>query len=262
MMSFQTRKNPIYGNIKLYNQTGELLARISPKRANWYTEKGLAWKAIDDNGIILNFIANGPGVYQDEYLLEPKANMCVVCGKTEDLTTHHVVPRCFKRFFPLEIKERSSYDVVCLCSDCHEKYEIEAHKLKQEIAEIYGVSYTPENFAGDKEYKKAIGYAYALLNYREQMPIERKRDMVKFIKSFFSLEKLTLKKLREISKKPRKTREFAEFTFGKEVVERIVSLQQFVECWRSHFLHICQPKFLSEKWKVNKSIYLRKSYDE
>ena len=138
-MELECRKNPVYSNGAILSPDGELLARVGNKRANWYLNKGLADKISDDPLIVqLNFVPKGHGNRGDSYMLSDKINRCVVCASTEALTTHHIIPREFSRNFPAKIKERRSADVIVMCVSCHTSYEVEADKLKKELAEKYG----------------------------------------------------------------------------------------------------------------------------
>ena len=41
-------------------------------------------------------------------------------GNIGNLTRHHVVPHCYRRNFPQELKAYCSHDVLPLCHSCHE----------------------------------------------------------------------------------------------------------------------------------------------
>jgi hypothetical protein len=61
------------------------------KKLNWYLDRNLAEK-LDDCSIRLIFQPNGVGHVNpdEEYYLEDRDNICVVCGTSSDLTLHHV----------------------------------------------------------------------------------------------------------------------------------------------------------------------------
>lgn len=119
------RQSKIYGGIEVYSKAGKLMFRCDEKKRQWYLSRNLA-EAISENAIKLIFDAKGTGEPADILSLEKK-NECVVCGVTdyERLTPHHIIPREFRVYFPENLKSHSSLFVVCLCVDCHRKYESE-----------------------------------------------------------------------------------------------------------------------------------------
>src|SRR4051812_41915441 len=98
----RTRTTAIYDNMVVLDMDGEAIFRCGKKRARWYLGNGLAVK-VGPKAIQLNFRTNGPGKKGDEYYLQAKANRCVVCGSDDQphLTSHHVMPRCYRRHLPL-----------------------------------------------------------------------------------------------------------------------------------------------------------------
>ena len=48
---------------------------------------------------------------------------CVLCGTTDKLTIHHVVPQCIRKLFPLSEKARARQWCVLLCVKCHKNVE-------------------------------------------------------------------------------------------------------------------------------------------
>lgn len=67
----------------------------------------------------LNFepAARAVGTVGEFYKL-PKLNQCVVCGVTESFNRKHIVPREYRKHFPVVMKSHSSHDVVLLCPRC------------------------------------------------------------------------------------------------------------------------------------------------
>jgi len=129
------RKNIIYGNCKVFSPQDELMFLCLEKKAKWYLDRGLAIIVKEDPlEIKLTFQPNGKGhTFNSAYYLAKKENKCVVCGETDikELTKHHVVPSEYVKHFPLEVKSRSSHDIVAICQKCHYDYENNhAQKLK------------------------------------------------------------------------------------------------------------------------------------
>src|SRR5271166_1799420 len=99
-------KRPLYDNCCVYSIDGALLFKSNKKRALWYVERNLATVLKEDPfEIKLNFITKGLGHKDDPFYLQSRDNICIVCGSEAELTRHHIVPFCFRRFFPLEKKD-------------------------------------------------------------------------------------------------------------------------------------------------------------
>lgn len=78
---------------------------------------------ISPNGAIAMPIScrccTGAGHAGDAFHLAAKVNQCVVCGSQDSLKRMYIVPRMFRRLFPVGAKCHTSHDVVLLCAPCH-----------------------------------------------------------------------------------------------------------------------------------------------
>jgi hypothetical protein len=181
-------------------------------------------------------------------------NRCVTCGNEEYLTRHHVVPYCYRRYFPLELKSHNFHDVLSLCSNCHDKYERKADELKEKIASIYNAP-----VGGEVESKvdiiKYTKMATTLLSDIPNIPKSRILFLRNEIKDFFKIKRLTKKRLKKISEiKSTIVRK----THGEIVISKIDDIQSFVEMWRKHFIDNNDCKHLPEKWNVKNKIWITK----
>lgn len=62
------------------------------KKARWYLDRELAVKRDDEERAIqLTFEAKGQGHDENDYMIEDRKNICVVCASQAGLTLHHVV---------------------------------------------------------------------------------------------------------------------------------------------------------------------------
>lgn len=109
---------------------GELLSNCDFKKANWYVERGLAEKILDEPYTIrLLFEPNGRSgvakphveLYDDNFYTVDRENKCVCCGKEKDYSRFHVIPTLYRQHFPDELKSHRSHDIVLLCFTCHEQ---------------------------------------------------------------------------------------------------------------------------------------------
>lgn len=96
--------------------------------------------------------------------------------------------------------------------------------------------------------------AYLLLEKRDQLPIKRRNEIIRFLKTELDLPKLTVKILREVAAKPRWAMESLGNTFGKNVVDAVEDLQEFCELWRTHFLMKAQPSYMPTGYDVKRKV--------
>jgi hypothetical protein len=249
----------LYGNNSIYYQD-ILLFRTNDKRANWYLSRDLAEIVQEDpdggKKIRLKFQPKGLGNSEDPFYIEKKKNVCVVCGDNivENLTKHHVVPSVYRKNFPLEYKDRSSHDVVLMCKKHHYEYEEYALEFKNILAEEFGVPTLSKSSMVfyDTNIKRAKGIAFALTNYRKQMPKDRIEALCNEFEYITSLKAIK-KNFNRISKSSLGY-STKEIEHGKAMVDKITNYQNFVERWRQHFLDYAKPQYLSEHWSVTKIV--------
>jgi len=245
----------VYDGCRMFSPDGVLMCTLSKKRAKWYLDKDLA-EEMDVEGplsIRLKFEPKGPGTPDIEYYLHGRDNKCVVCGISEYLTRHHIVPYAFRRFFPGDLSENNSYDVVPLCAECHEAYEKKADGLRDELCEKYGVPRSGVQPVYDKELHKAAKYSNAILKQSETIPEDVLEDMKVHLQEFLGKEEVTdddLESLRE----QRWTFVEESKSFAELIMKQVEDLDEFVFIWRDHFLEHAQPKYLHESWDPRKPI--------
>lgn len=246
-----TLKSPQYGNCEVLSPDGQLMFRCCKKKAFWYLDRNLGKKLSDDPLTVqLTFIPKGVGHVDDPYFLQKMVNRCVVCGNEESLTRHHIVPYCYRKFFPLDLKNHRSYDVIALCVPCHHSYEEYAMNLKKTLAAQYSAPISGTGVKYDKELARARGAAYAFLNH--DIPPERQTELLGRVKNYLQKE-VTDADLHELVDKD--PYDFGNYTHhGKIVMEQIKDIENFVRSWRQHFLNTMFPKFLPSFWTVERRI--------
>jgi 5-methylcytosine-specific restriction endonuclease McrA len=116
-----------YGNALIISQTGKPLCTLNRKRIEWYLKRGLAEEVPPPEGypraIQLNFKAKLDIRNPKPYELAILKSQCVLCGSTDKLTIHHVVPQCIRKLFPVSEKARARQWCVLLCVKCHKNVE-------------------------------------------------------------------------------------------------------------------------------------------
>lgn len=109
------------------------LTTISHDKVEWYVSRKLAsvidWPDKRFTTVIqLNF-ANKQGGMKECDLI-PVDNICVVCGATEQLQLHHVVPHRIKRFYAENDKNWTRDQCVLLCHEHHQKADLLTKAVK------------------------------------------------------------------------------------------------------------------------------------
>lgn len=247
----------IYGNCQVVYD-GILMFRCEKKRADWYlktidkqTGEPIGELISEDPYTVrLKFKPKGLGNHNKEFGLTEMSNRCVCCGTEEYLTRHHVVPYCYRKFFPLSLKSHNFHDVLALCVSCHEKYERNADKLKEQLSVEYNAPINGETI-GNKDLIKFTKIATTLLNDLTKVPRLRVRKMKRSLKKKFRIDRLTKKKLEEISKFKIT---IVKRTHGEIVMSNVTNIQQFVEMWRRHFVDNNDCPFLPENWSVKNKL--------
>jgi len=251
MPHLQSITTAFYGNYACIDREGRLLFRCDEKKKQWYLSRNLAEMISDDPPTFrLKFEPKGQGHHGDPFFLQDRKNQCVVCGTSEDLTRHHVVPHCYRRFFPKEYNRFGSFDVMMLCEADHIGYEFYSNILRTKLAEEYKAPVSGiDTLTSSKKPDKAISYSFALLRHGEKIPEAKRSIMYDYIKNFLQKSEVSSTDLESLSVTHRK-REIR--THGEIVVSQLTDLNPFNIRWRQHFVDTMEPKFLPDYWSVDR----------
>lgn len=247
----QPTGSPIYDNCLVFDVQGNTLFRCDAKKMQWYLSRNLAEKISDaPPQIRLLFETAGPGHIGDPFFLEKRQNVCVVCGTGHDLTRHHILPHCYRRFFPRNLDRFGTYDVMALCVEHHHNYEHVANELRRKLADVYNA---PVNGVGGRscpDTGRAVRAAWALLRYRDKLPKPKLSELERRVSEFFGALP-SHEVLMELTQNNRTTVK----THAEMVVEKLQDLDtinHFVIMWRKHFIETMEPKFLPDHWDVER----------
>lgn len=238
---------PLYGNCLIVAPDGQPLCRTNEKKIRWYVDRNLGEIIVQKPLTLrLAFEPQGRKGADDPYTISDKNNECVVCGNPKNITRHHVVPKCFRKFFPSEFKDHALYDVLILCIDCHKIYEIYAFEKKQRIAEKLNVSVHGSSLKSNGDFVNARAGAYVLLNFKEKIPLPRREELLARIKKYFGKDDITEEDMRAVVDSDGRY-----VPFGKVVVESLDSIENFIKEWREHFVETMQPRHLPAYWRID-----------
>lgn len=270
-------KNLNSENWKVYHPSGRHMFTCGEKKAFWYLEKDLA-DIIGDKEIKLTFNPKGNGFEDnEEFGRSVRETRCVVSGVEDDLQRHHIVPYCYRTYFPEQYKSKNHHDVVLVNHEIHSEYEQIANDFKDDIAEIYGVKTIAELNA---EYTKLLrergrnnsillNTIHSLFKSYGKIPDDIKFEKLQFISNniniphnqFVNLNYIQMYKLYLIMKEEHvmqmemfkeKNRQY--FDHGYHVVQKLDTedkIEEFVKLWRNHFIKTMNPMYMPNGWSVD-----------
>lgn len=113
-------KRDHYDNAVMIHPSGRPMTTISLDRVDWYVSRGLA-DLVEHPGyakaIKLRFEPKGTDSDATDLITMP--NRCVVCGREDTLSLHHVTPYSVKRHYPARDKAHTRRLCTLLCQDHH-----------------------------------------------------------------------------------------------------------------------------------------------
>lgn len=269
-------KNLNIENWRVYHPDGKHMFTCGEDKIKWYMSRGLG-EVTGDFEMTFNFEPNGWGYDDDEFGKGLRINRCVVSGIEYDLQRHHIVPFCYRSYFPEAFKSKSHHDVVLINDKKHSDYEKEASKFKDEIAKLYGVKtigeYNSEYVAKIREYgKKYSELVYNItilfskfhnLTYNEKisrLKIISEKTGIDFETlsnyNYIQLYKLLLiikeEHVRMNNEFRKKQKKFYDHSY--HVVQKLDTeekLEEFVKLWRTHFIETTNPQYMPQGWSID-----------
>lgn len=234
-MKFENKH--VYDNIRVLSPGGQLMCYVGKKKAQWYIKRRLASWCDNNSGIKLKFEPRGLGHYHDPERNVPVENKCVVCGNNTiaELSRHHTIPECFRKYFPHRWKSYRSHDIVVMCIDCHQEYEIDATNLKQQLI---------NNMVDPEELRKErymVRCANTLLKHSKKLPVKERDEITLYLMLELNLDDITDEVLHEIIKKPK-------INIYQRYSETIKDYKEFSRFWKQHFIDVMKPKYLPPYW--------------
>ncbi|KAJ2472733.1 hypothetical protein EV174_005792, partial [Coemansia sp. RSA 2320] len=176
------RTKAIYENCRVLDIGGNILFRASRRRLDWYLSRQLA-TVVDEHTIQLNFANRGTGRSNEPFYLQDMHNVCVVCGADTDLTMHHVVPHQYRQHMGLSVKSRSSFDLLPLCMQCHDRYERHAMSFKKHLAGCFQAPLEGRGWVDRKDIGQAGRAAAALLGHADKIPTARQAVLRRIVQT-------------------------------------------------------------------------------
>lgn len=246
--------NKIYESLPVYHPDGSLMFRGSSKRVNWYLSRGLA-TITEDGGCKLNFEPRGKGENMELLGAKEDPNMCCVCGVTDMLSKHHIVPYKIMKYY-VQHNTRNRFNLVPVCRECHDTYERRAIHTYQEMIERV--------FAGDPyealTLKHMRGSIQSLVKFSrpihplatpaaiERIYSSRQRALDIIVNSGLAEEIINKILDEELSKKKSSYNYIMSLLMSRMV--KLVSYEECASFWSNDFVSVMKPKFLPQWWDL------------
>lgn len=264
-------------NWEVYHPNGTHMFTCGEKKAKWYLDRKLA-KRTDNGKIMLNFEPKGEGFNSDEIFGKTvREAICVVTGIPDNLQRHHIVPYCYRTYFPIKYKSKNHHDVVLINHEKHSDYEVQATLYKDVIAEMYGVKtinelnmeYTHKLREIGRDSAILLNTIHSIFKTHKKISYEVKLKKLKIIVEYTGIPLETLSKYNYIQlyklfrliKKEHdetvykfKNENRKNYDHGYHVVQKLDTeekIKKFVKLWRIHFIKTMKPKFMPVGWSVD-----------
>ncbi|KAH8311581.1 hypothetical protein KR044_007019 [Drosophila immigrans] len=257
-----TQSKVFYDNCLLEAPDGELLCTIDRRKASWYLSQSLGTQISEHPFTVrLNFEPAGRAVGDvGRYYQTPKENQCVVCGRRDAYIRKNVVPREYRKHFPVVMKLHTSHDILLLCPSCHQLSNISDNKVRNRLAATCDAPYKFRDgmvkYHEDQQLRSVKSAGRALLQQADRIPHERVAQMKKTIMDYFTDENcVTEQLLQKAAALDCRVENEGFCQHGKRVVDmfrdKFGGLIELERIWREHFLLTMQPKHLPQLWNVN-----------
>lgn len=242
----------IYDNCIIQAPDGVNLSRCGIKKVRWYLRYNLA-DIVSENPttIRLRFEPSGRTGLEDPLLMDGKPNICVVCGVSENLTRHHIIPYSFIKYMKVHIKVDIIRDIFPCCVVCHQEYEKKSMKKRQEIADTFGIPLNGIFVDEMRKTRRATGAAIALMNHKEKIPLFRQEELYSHIRDLTGNHEVTEEEIISLATTSLKERD-DYVCFSKYVAESVEDYSEFAREWREHFVSTMNPQYMPEAWKIDR----------
>jgi len=270
-------KNLNAENWEVYHPNGTHMFTCGERKATWYLERNLAVRTANGK-IMLTFTPKGNGFETNEIFGKSiREAICVVTGVEDELQRHHIVPYCYRTYFPEQFKSKNHHDVVLINHEKHSEYEQQATKYKDIIAREFDVKTIDELNIEYTSKLREIGKPNAILlnnihslfktygRVSDEMKLNKLQQIadttdlsfntvcnysyVQLYKMYLLLNEEHNKELYDFKQTHRQ-----QYDHGYHVIQKLDSdekIMNFVKLWRTHFIETMKPKFMPIGWSID-----------
>ncbi|BFY97658.1 hypothetical protein BsWGS_00698 [Bradybaena similaris] len=255
--AYECRKRPLWDNCWLQAPDGTLLCTCDAKKAQWYLNKELGDVVCESPLTVrLRFEPSNRQESERNYYIQEKSNVCVVCGCDKNYIRKFIVPFEYRKFFPRALKDKSSHDVLLLCTDCHKKSSDSDLNMRLQLAEECNApldSGLMSKMFIDPELQKVRSAGRALLAHKNSIPEDRAIELEKLLQNFYGVDSVTEELIKQAAETNAKKMTENYIPHAQKVVEHMANnsgLLTFQRRWRQHFLDTMNPQYLPAFWSV------------
>lgn len=270
-------KNLNAENWEVYHPNGTHMFTCGEKKATWYLDRELAKRTVDGK-IQLTFEPKGNGFEANEIFGRTiREAICVVSGVADGLQRHHIVPYCYRTYFPEKYKSKNHHDVVLMQHERHSEYEQEATIYKDVIAEMYGVKTINELNIEYTGKLREVGKSNAILlnniysifktygKINQKIKLKKLQAIADIIEIPFetvcNYTYVQLLKMYQLLKAEYendiylyKQKNRIIYDHGYYIIQKLDTeekIMEFVKLWRTHFIETMQPKHMPIGWSID-----------
>ncbi|XP_015432438.1 PREDICTED: exonuclease 3'-5' domain-containing protein 2 [Dufourea novaeangliae] len=265
--SIPARNKPLYHNCYLQAPDGDILCTCDRKKAEWYVTKALG-EVIEQEPftVRLKFEPSGRALGEvGQYYTQVKVNQCVVCGTLEKFIRKNVVPREYRKYFPLVMKAHQSHDILLLCPVCHEISNCYDLQLRRKLADMCDAPLAgPLTHVRNKYVNnwRKLHSAVKALREERTLPDSRRIELEHYILECTGQQQVTPALLDLVYQElkhamvsmPNYDQSKCQ-PHGLKVVQyfekREGGLIELEQMWREHFLVTMKPKYLPKLWSIH-----------
>lgn len=257
MSYLRSHNGIIYENFVILGNNGKKMCYCDKKKFNWYLKKNLA-KRIDDKTIQLLFESKGDGdIGHSKAFEQDKHNSCVVCGTSDNLTKHHIVPHQYRKHFPEELKSHNHFDILPVCIRHHEEYEREAERLNNTLATEAGiVRMSNKRLPEDLKAERMNAVLSTLENRWDEIPDQRRNKLLREIREYFGVTDISRESLLSLKQDLIKIAPNIHPSYA--IIAKQKDLCLFIVRWRKHFVDSMNPQYLPDGWKQDHETYFHR----
>lgn len=250
-MVIKATQTNIYDNCRVLTLEDTLHGFTSHKRAKQLVKSNRA-TIVQEYPLSIQLNFEPPERQEDPFYLQLLENICVGCGTEDQLSRHHVVPKCYQTHFPVEMKRHLSHDILPMCIECHDEYETYATQLKKEIEHEYETPVLETDVIRDLRLPRLISHSNALQNCRDQIPPERIQELERTVMDYLGKRTLTDEDIRITSEITLAAQPGYHVQNGQGVVAQLddQGIKDLIRLWREHFIAKVKPKYMPKYWSV------------
>jgi len=258
----QCRDRPLYENCFLIGPDKQILATVNRTKAEWYLHKNIGVVEKDEPFTVrLLFEPSGKPKPDADYYTTVKENVCTVCGSTENFVKKNIIPHDYRKYFPQQMKDHMSHDVLLFCIDCHRTAQYFDDQVRQDLATKYKAPLgTKQNMfkTDNPQLGRVRSAAKALLKNSANIPTARREELEAIILNHFKVDSVNIQLLKDTMAMDIRV-ENNKFLglHGERVVKGLLEengLIEFIKMWRQRYLDTMKPKFLPPLWSVDHNL--------